>query len=72
MLKKQRVRDIYLKSQQGELMPADALNKLKYLTDKKKLAVQRFETAVMDMLLNNLILLEAFGSKIRGERNRRE
>ena len=48
-------------------MITDVLNKLKYLTDKEKTAVQRFETAVRDMLSHNLILLEVFGSKARGD-----
>lgn len=48
-------------------MTDKVLNRLKHLTDKEKAAVQRFETAVRDMLSHNLILLEVFGSKARGD-----
>ncbi len=48
-------------------MTDKVLNRLKHLTDKEKVAVQRFETAVRDMLSHNLILLEVFGSKARGD-----
>ena len=48
-------------------MTDKVLNRLKHLTDKEKVAVQRFETVVRDMLSHNLILLEVFGSKARGD-----
>ena len=48
-------------------MTDKVLNRLKHLTDKEKVAVQRFETAVRDILSHNLILLEVFGSKARGD-----
>lgn len=43
------------------------LNRLKHLTDKEKSSVQTFESAIKEMLFNNLILLEVFGSKVRGD-----
>ena len=48
-------------------MTDKVLNRLKHLTDKEKAAVQRFETAARDILSHNLILLEVFGSKARGD-----
>lgn len=48
-------------------MTEKVLNRLKHLTDKEKSSVQRFETAIKEMLFHNLILLEVFGSKARGD-----
>jgi len=45
----------------------DTLYKLKYLTNKEKAAIQRFEKVVRSELSGNLILLQVFGSKVRGD-----
>lgn len=48
-------------------MTEDVLYKLKYLTEREKEALLKFEKEVRETLSSNLILLEVFGSKARGD-----
>ncbi|MBI5875121.1 MAG: nucleotidyltransferase domain-containing protein [Deltaproteobacteria bacterium] len=48
-------------------MRDDALYKLKYLTDAEKTAIRIFEADIRHKLSRDIILLEVFGSKVRGD-----
>ncbi|MBI5235138.1 MAG: nucleotidyltransferase domain-containing protein [Deltaproteobacteria bacterium] len=47
-------------------MPADALKTLKFLVPDEHKAVEIFESRIREALLDNLMTLEVFGSKVRG------
>ncbi|MBI5562136.1 MAG: nucleotidyltransferase domain-containing protein [Deltaproteobacteria bacterium] len=48
-------------------MPAFVLKTLKFLNPGEQEAVRLFEGMVKEALLDNLMMLEVFGSKVRGD-----